>query len=73
MKNGSRQLIIILTISWLWFLFSAAKIFPPLLLPAPQNVLGAFWRLFSQNIIILDITTTLIRVASGLFIGITRL
>lgn len=70
MKNGSSQLITIFAISWLWFLIASANIFPTLLLPPPQAILGAFWRLFSQNIIVIDIAMTLSRVIIGLIIGI---
>lgn len=69
MSNWKKQTIIILIITWLWFLLADSGIFPALLLPSPQKVLASFWWLFVKGTILYDLSATLTRMLIGLSIG----
>lgn len=70
MKNIYKQILILLVLSWVWFLLSSANIFPALLFPPPQKILQDFYRIFAEDAIIYDIYLTFIRMFGGLIIGI---
>ncbi|MCU0680037.1 MAG: ABC transporter permease subunit, partial [Planctomycetes bacterium] len=69
MSNWRRQLIIILIITWLWFLLAESEILPALLFPPPQKILSAFWHFFVNRTILSDIGATFMRLFVGLSIG----
>ncbi|MFA6424276.1 MAG: ABC transporter permease [Candidatus Magasanikbacteria bacterium] len=70
MSNFVKQLLIILTLSWCWFLFSSANIFPALLFPSPQEIIKSFYIIFAEDNISHDILLTIVRMISGLVMGI---
>jgi len=70
MSNFVKQLLIILTLSWCWFLLSSANIFPALLFPSPPEIIKSFYIIFAEDGISYDIYLTIIRMVSGLVAGI---
>lgn len=70
MNNLTKQTLNMLALSWVWFLFSSANIFPSLLFPPPQKILQDFFKIFIENGIIYDIYLTVSRMIGGLIVGI---
>ncbi|MFA6548020.1 MAG: ABC transporter permease subunit [Candidatus Magasanikbacteria bacterium] len=70
MSNFTKQLLIILTLSWGWFLLSSSNIFPALLFPPPQEIIKSLYKIFAEDKIIYDIYLTVIRMIGGLTVGV---
>src|SRR3989339_189919 len=70
MKNFNKQILNVLILSWVWFMFSSANIFPSLLFPPPQKILQDLFKIFIEDGIIYDIYLTVGRMIGGLIIGV---
>ncbi|NLE76573.1 MAG: ABC transporter permease [Chloroflexi bacterium] len=70
-KRARVSIASLLTVLTLYTLVSNSGLVNPVLIPTPQSIISTGFTLFTQENLHLDILTSLMRVLSGYFVGVT--